>query len=146
MTWIKQVLSAGSFFFFFVGGGSWMHHPDCFSLWAEFLVCAGKVPGWAEWSQSRRVVGGERIFTCWTAAVWFKSLLQSLEILRAWALRMTDTLLPNGIKDGGGDRNYFRKVSHFLQFKNGQNNISWLFVVRPEPLNYFYFLTVSLQF
>lgn len=55
----------------------------------------------------------EERHTCSTAAVIFTfKLFSSLEIHQGRAVRMTDTLIPNRIKDSGGDRNHFKKVSH----------------------------------
>lgn len=34
---------------------------------------------------------------------------------------MTDALLPNGINDGGGDKNYFKKVSFCLSSFHFEN-------------------------
>lgn len=106
----------------------WMHPPSlclCPPLWAEFLVSAGKEVSVKSEQQTFRW-RRERILTCWTAAVWFLNLLLSFFkihfvlffFLRAWAFRMTDTLLPNGIKDGGGDNTYFKKVSLVSRHKN----------------------------
>lgn len=72
------------------------------SLWVR---AAGKVRGWAESEErtSRREGEDAPVEEPLSASVYGQ--------IRARALRMTDTLLPNGIKDGGGD--YFRKVSRF---------------------------------
>lgn len=104
----------------------WTHHPGCCCQSGRSLCSALEKSrvAWRERNQNGRVDVRERRYSPVERQRSQSKSLQtivesSLEARRSRKKEnMTDTLLPNGIKDGGGERNYFRKVSHLCSLTN----------------------------